>query len=74
LECQNGHEKADAFIPENAVDDTVRRCLDCKMPTHFIKRDQMSGQEKYESDKERGEAQKTAENKRQTARPRKKMR
>jgi len=33
----------------------------------FIKRSEMSGQEKYESDKERGEAEKIAQNKRDQA-------
>ena len=54
--CDSGHEKQDAFIPESA-DDTTRRCLDCKAPAKFIKRSEMSGQEKYESDKDRQEAE-----------------
>jgi len=43
------------------------RCHNCGKPGEFIKRDQMSGQEKYESDKERGEAQKMADQKRAQA-------
>jgi hypothetical protein len=64
-ECENGHEKADAFLPEH-VDDPSR-CLDCKAPAKFIKRDLMSGQEKYESDKGKEEAQKLLAAKRQQA-------
>jgi len=64
--CENGHEKADAFIPES-VDDATRRCLDCKQPAKFIQRAAMSGQEKYESDKERKEAEQMAGQNRATA-------
>ena len=79
--CDNGHEKADAFLrtslkpdfkecddcaknPGSPVlcDDCLKRragrtCLDCKAPTKFIKRDLMTGQEKYESDKQRKEVE-----------------
>jgi hypothetical protein len=66
-ECENGHE-SDASSGNTAVDSTgqVPLCA-CNAPKKFIKRDQMTGQEKYESDKERGEAQKMADQKRAQA-------
>lgn len=62
--CENGHE--------TTIHDTARDgsdlCSACReKPAKFIKRDQMTGQEKYESDKERGEAEKIAKEKRQQA-------
>lgn len=42
-------------------------CIQCGKPTKLIKRDQMTGQEKYESDKERGDAQDIAKQKRDQA-------
>jgi hypothetical protein len=44
-----------------------RRCLDCKGETKLIKRFEMTGQEKYESDKQRKEVETMIENKRKTA-------
>jgi formate dehydrogenase assembly factor FdhD len=55
-DCENGHEKNDAFMSES-VDDTTRRCVVCNAPAKFISRATMSGQEKYESDKARKEAE-----------------
>ena len=59
--CENGHES-----PESAIHSS-RVCAQCGKPAKLIKRDQMSGQEKYESDKERGEAEKIALSKRDEA-------
>lgn len=64
--CENGHENADVYrMPREGVSDVA--CIECKAPVKFIKRDQMTGQEKYESDKERGEAQDIVKQKRQQA-------
>jgi hypothetical protein len=66
--CENGHEhpdnRADSVWPASGV--LCGQC-DYRVPMKFIKRDQMTGQEKYESDKERGEAEKIAKEKRQQA-------
>jgi hypothetical protein len=40
-ECENGHEKGDAFIP--GVEGAGRTCLDCKAPAKFISHETMSG-------------------------------
>jgi hypothetical protein len=68
--CENGHENADADIetldahtPSYAVPKpdeiqvTPRVCKDCGAPAKLIKRDTMTGQEKYESDKQRKEVE-----------------
>jgi hypothetical protein len=71
-ECENGHEMdtqpktgilAEKF---NGIDVTGPTCA-CGAPAKYIKRDQMTGQEKYESDKERKEAEKIAADKRAQA-------
>jgi hypothetical protein len=49
----------------NAV--TSLRCDDCGKPMKYIRRDQMTGQEKYESDKERKDAEEIAKQKRDQA-------
>jgi hypothetical protein len=54
--CENGHEKRGAFQP--ATDGEYRKCIDCGEPVKFIKRSDMTGQEKYESDKDRKDAEK----------------
>jgi hypothetical protein len=59
-ECENGHEKTDAFLPEVTGTAEARTCLDCKAPAKYVRRDQMTGQEQYESDKERKEAEQIA--------------
>lgn len=56
------HSEACPLCPVNGV----VRCQNGQ-PMKLIKRDQMSGQEKYESDKERGEAQDIAKQKRAQA-------
>lgn len=66
-ECENGHE-TDASSGNTAVDSAGQTPLcNCGAPKKFIKRDLMTGQEKYESDKERKDAEQIAENKRATA-------
>jgi hypothetical protein len=64
--CENGHEHADVLLPET-IDDLTRRCLECKSPAKLICRDLMTGQEKYESDKQRKEVETMIANKRQLA-------
>jgi hypothetical protein len=64
--CENGHESPPQFESGSKVDTLTQTC-ECGKPAKFIKRDQMTGQEKYESDKDRGEAQKIADDKRATA-------
>jgi hypothetical protein len=63
--CDDGHEKPDAFIPE--TEGEGRTCLDCHKPTKLIKRDQMTGQEQYESDKGRKEVETMIAEKRKLA-------
>jgi hypothetical protein len=61
-ECENGHE-TDANSGNTAVDSSGQVPLcDCGAPKKLIKCDQMNSQEKYESDKERKEAQDIADN------------
>lgn len=67
--CEDGHENNE---PGRTVFDKAEIslnpiCASCGKPAKLIKRDQMTGQEKYESDKERGEAEKIAKEKRQQA-------
>ena len=59
-ECENGHERATTFLPEEMGGSPA--CLTCKAPTKFLKRSNMSAQEQYEADKGRKEAEKMAEN------------
>lgn len=67
--CEDGHEN---YELGSTVFDKVEIslnpiCASCGKPTKLIKRDHMTGQEKYESDKERGEAQDIANQKRAQA-------
>lgn len=66
-ECEKGHENSDAQRMPCETGGDVAACIECKAPVKFIRRDQMTGQEKYESDKERGEAEKMAADKRAQA-------
>ena len=56
-ECENGHE-TDASSGSTAVDSTgtLALCF-CNAPKKLVRRDLMSGQEKYESDKDRKESE-----------------
>jgi hypothetical protein len=62
--CDNGHEaKFNGDVHAES-----QRCAECKQyPMKLIKRDLMTGQEKYESDKERDEAKTIATEKRKAA-------
>src|ERR1019366_10131236 len=53
--CDDGHE--DAKIPPVPQDDGHQITCSCGKPMKLVKRDQMTGQEKYESDKERKEVE-----------------
>jgi hypothetical protein len=57
--------RSDRAVDANQV---AHKCLNCGAPGKLIKRSEMSGQEKYESDKERGEAEKIVASKREQAR------
>jgi hypothetical protein len=61
--CENGHEKGGALSPD--ADGVARKCIECSAPAKFIKRSEMTGQEKYESDKDRKDAEKLLEGKRE---------
>jgi hypothetical protein len=63
--CENGHEKGDAFIPTR--DGEGRTRLECNEPTKLVKLSEMTAQERYESERERNEAEKVGESKRQQA-------
>jgi hypothetical protein len=62
--CENGHEHQ-LGLPDPAKPDFP--CPDCGKPSKFVKRDQMTGQEQYESDKERRDAEKMLAEKRAAA-------
>ena len=65
--CENGHEFPCDEQGVAKIDVNEKGCAACSTPLKLIKRDQMTGQEKYESDKERGEAQNIAKQKRDQA-------
>ena len=48
-ECENGHESSIAAAADS--------CPVCLQPAKFIKRSEMSGQDKYEADKDKKEAE-----------------
>jgi hypothetical protein len=60
--CENGHEQVNTS-GATEVKSTIS-CYECGKDAKFIKRSAMTGQEQYESDKERKEAEKVIENKR----------
>jgi hypothetical protein len=63
--CDNGHEHNTSALSTEIGKEHI--CLDCRETTKLIKRDQMTGQEKYESDKERAQAEDIAKQKRDQA-------
>lgn len=71
-QCENGHEE-DGSRGNTAVDSTgqVSLCHTCDAPKKFIKRSEMTGQEKYESDKDRKDAEKLIAAKREEIEQRK---
>jgi hypothetical protein len=70
--CESGHESdgpstvSVAKANESGVA-TEPRCPECDQPTKRIKRSEMTGQEKYESDKERKDAEQMVKNHREQA-------
>jgi hypothetical protein len=72
-ECEGGHEWASMPKVRPTKDRPANLCVvrvngnECGGEVKLIKREQMTGQEKYESDKERGEAEKIAKSKREQA-------
>lgn len=80
--CEDGHERGPCGCSRPGVPAIVHasgcslevidplkdpKCRECGKQMKLIKRDQMTAQEKYESDKERGEAQDIANQKRDQA-------
>jgi hypothetical protein len=66
-ECENGHE---LYLGNEAVENeagTPVHCAQCDKEMKLVKRSLMTGQEKYESDQDRKEAEKLAAAKRQQA-------
>lgn len=63
--CERGHEHDTSALSTEIGKEHI--CLDCREPAKFIKRDQLTGQEKYESDKERKDAEDMAKQKRDQA-------
>ena len=59
--CENGHEKEMARPLENEPHNV---CVECGKDVKWLKRSDMTGQEQYESDKDRKEAEKFAAAKR----------
>jgi len=58
-ECENGHEiqfTKNGEAAEQIIGD-AKFCPDCGKPTKLIKRSEMTGQERYESDKGRKESE-----------------
>jgi hypothetical protein len=54
--CENGHERDGAHYP--GTDIAAAKCVNCGAPAKHVKRSEMNGQEKYESDKDRKDAEK----------------
>ena len=65
--CEDGHEAYAGVKPDGTPGDPFTSCPTCGKSVKLISRATMSGQEKYESDNERGEAEKIIENKREQA-------
>jgi hypothetical protein len=66
-ECENGHEEPQSTAFAEIELEIARQCSTCHKPMKMVRRDLMTGQEKYESDREKAEAQKIATNKRAQA-------
>jgi hypothetical protein len=68
-QCEKGHESQ--FLkngePGVQIPGSSKFCSECGKPVKLVKRSEMSGQEKYESDKERKDAEQVAESKRAPA-------
>jgi hypothetical protein len=54
-ECENGHEEPIGTAFSGVELEIARTCSTCRQPMKLARRDLMTGQEKYESDKERKE-------------------
>jgi hypothetical protein len=65
--CENDHEEPISTAFAGIELEISRDCSTCHKPMKLVRRDLMSGQEKYESDKERGEAEKIVASKREQA-------
>jgi hypothetical protein len=56
-ECENGHEEPTSTAFAGIELEISRDCSGCRKPMRLISQATMTGQERYESDKERNEAQ-----------------
>ncbi|HVB33732.1 MAG TPA: hypothetical protein VNJ52_05080 [Patescibacteria group bacterium] len=68
--CENGHESngsKDVRIVSGHPPADPKQCEKCGATLKFVKRSEMTGQEQYESDKERNEAEKVLQSKRDYA-------
>ena len=65
--CENGHEATEGEAVVHTGKTKSESCPVCDAPWKFIKRALMTGQEKYESDKERNEVQSMADQRRRDA-------
>ena len=63
--CEYGHERDGAYYP--GTDVVGAKCIDCGAPAKYIKRSEMTGQEKYESDKQRKDVETMIAEKRKLA-------
>jgi hypothetical protein len=65
--CEDGHEEPLSTAFEGIELELSRNCSSCQKPMKHIRRDLMTGQEKYESDKDRNDVEKMIKEKRQLA-------
>lgn len=67
-ECENGHEwKPSTAFAGIELQLPPKECYECHTPVKLIKLSKMTGQEKYELEKQKGDAQKIAAEKRALA-------
>jgi len=66
-QCENGHEEHLSTAFAGVELEISRTCSTCEQPMKHTRRDLMTGQEQYESDKERKAAEDVADNKRAQA-------
>jgi hypothetical protein len=69
-ECENGHEfdgTENAMILPGKPPQDLKKCFHCGSDIKFIQLTRMTGQEKYEAEKEKDEARKIAGEKRRVA-------
>jgi hypothetical protein len=67
--CENGHESPEPLYSKafSGIELSPPFCPTCQKPAKHVKRSEMTGQEQYESDKERRDAEKMSAEKRAAA-------